>query len=305
MKYILPRPIFNQSAGRCIVYDVLCYGAISLDISGRVDRLWHGGSQASATDYVLSPGGDAALVALTLAGLGLKVALAGGPVGDDPMGEYLKAIFRSEGVHLHDSQPGKTSVSAVAVSRSGERSSITFHEDTPVEQLPVPADLVPRTHYLYACGIYGPNSAIMGAAAREHGVPSLLNLETSALEAIGLFDTVIANADMAGRLSADPLAAAEMIRMKGTGLAIVTMGARGCIGSNSGLLTVPAFEVDIVDTTGAGAAFAAGFIYARLKDFNVLDSLRIASAAGAYKCMVRGSYRRFSAKELFNFIGSR
>lgn len=287
------------------MYDVLCYGAISLDISGRVDRPWHGGSQASATDYILSPGGDAALVALTLAGLGLKVALAGGPVGDDPMGAYLKGIFRSGGVHLHDSRPGKTSVSAVAVSRSGERSSITYHEDTPVEQIPVPADLVPRTGYLYACGIYGQNSAVLGAAAREHGVPSLLNLETPALEIIGLFDTVIANANMAGQLSDDPLAAAEMIRTRGAGLAIVTLGEKGCISSNAGLLTVPACPVEVVDTTGAGAAFAAGFIYARLKDFNVLDSLRIASAAGAYKCMVRGSYRQFSEKELFTFIGSR
>jgi sugar/nucleoside kinase (ribokinase family) len=286
------------------VYDVLCYGAISLDVSGRVDRPWHGG-KASAVDYLLSPGGDASLVALTLAGLGLKVALAGGPVGDDPLGEYLKGVFRSGGVDLYDSMPGKTSVTAVAVAGSGERSSITFHEATPVEQIPVPADLVPRASYLYACGCYGKNSAILGAAAREQGVPSLLNLDIPAMDDIGLFDTVVASADIASLISADPLAAAEMIRMKGAGLAIVTLGDKGCIGSNAGLLTVPAFEVDVVDTTGAGAAFAAGFIYARLKDFNVLDSLRIASAAGAYKCMVRGSYRRFSAKELFNFIGSR
>jgi Sugar kinases, ribokinase family len=279
---MLPDHIFDQAAGRCILYDVLCYGAISLDISGQVDRPWHGSSQASATDYLLSPGGDAALIALTLAGMGLKVALAGGPIGDDPMGEYLKDIFRSAGVSLYDSAQGKTSVTAVAVDRSGERSSITYHEDTPVAELPVPADLVTRARFLYACGIYGPNSAVLGAAAREHGVPSMLNLDMISMDAVGLFDTVIANADVAGCLAPDPLAAAEIIRTKGAGLAIVTMGDKGCIGSNEGLMTVPAYPVEIVDTTGAGAAFAAGFIYARLKDFNVLDSLRIASAAGAY-----------------------
>ena len=127
-------------------------------------------------------------------------------------------------------------------------------------------------------------------------MPSLLNLETQALDAIGLFDTVIANADMAGQLSSDPLAAAELIRTKGAGLAIVTMGDKGCISSNAGLLTVPAFKIEMVDTTGAGAAFAAGFIYARLKDFNVLDSLRIACGAGAYKCMVTGQLPAFFRK---------
>lgn len=287
------------------MYDVLCYGAISLDISGRVDRPWHNGSQVGATDYILSPGGDATLVALTLAGLGLKVALAGGPVGQDPPGHYIEIVCAEAGVDLSPRVKGKTSVSAVAVDPAGARSSITYHEDTPMEEIPVPVDLVPRSRYLYTCGVYGMNSAVLGAAAREHGVPSLLNLDTIAMDAIGLFDTVIASQEVAGRLADDPLAAAEMIRTKGAGLAIVTMGDRGCISSNAGLLTVPAYPVEAVDTTGAGAAFAAGFIYARLKDFNVLDSLRIACGAGAYKCLLRGSYRRFSAKELFNFIGSR
>lgn len=287
------------------MYDVLCYGAISLDISGRVERPWHGGGHASATDYMLSPGGDAALVALTLAGLGLKVALAGGPVGQDPPGHFLEIVCAEAGVDLCPRGPGKTSLTAVVVTPSGERSSVTYHEDTPLEQIPVPVDLVPQSRCLYACGVYGQNSAVLGAAARESGIPSVLNLETQVLDAIGLFDTVIASADMAGQLAADPLAAAELLRTRGAGLGIVTLGAAGCICSNAGLLTVPAYPIEAVDTTGAGAAFAAGFIYARMKDFNVLDSLRIACGAGAYKCLVRGSYRRFSAKELFSFIGSR
>jgi sugar/nucleoside kinase (ribokinase family) len=245
------------------------------------------------------------LVALMLAGLGLKVALAGGPIGMDPPGHYLEIVCAEAGVDLCPRGPGKTSLTAVAVAPSGERSSITYHEATPLEQIPVPVDLVPQSRYLYACGVYGANSAILGAVAKENGVPSVLNFESAAMESVGLFDTVIASEEMAVRLSDDPLTAAEMIRTKGADLAVVTLGDRGCIASNSGLLTVPAYSVDAIDTTGAGAAFAAGFIYARLKDFNVLDSLRIASAAGAYKCMVRGSYRRFSAKELFNFIGSR
>jgi len=285
-------------------YDVFCYGAISLDISGRVEAPWSAGMQSAAVDYILSPGGDAALVALTLAGLGLKVALAGGPIGNDPAGDYLRGIFVAAGVDLYDSGAGKTSITAIAVSPSGDRSSITYHEDMPEEEMPVPVDMIPRARYLYVDGCYSNNSAVAGAAARESGVPALLNLYGHELDMAGLFDVVIANEDVAGQISDDLLAAAEAIRVRGAGLAIVTMGEKGCISSDGGLLTVPAFRIDAVDTTGAGAAFAAGFIYARLKGFNVLDSLRIASAAGAYKCMARGSYRQFDAKELFDFIGS-
>ncbi|MGA9139819.1 MAG: carbohydrate kinase family protein [Methanocella sp.] len=285
-------------------YDVLCYGAISLDISGRVQMPWSAGMQSSAVDYMLSPGGDASLVALTLAGLGMKVALSGGPVGDDSMGQYLRGVFTAAGVDLYGDGQGKTSVTAIAVTPSGERSSITYHEDTPAERIPVPVGLVPQARFVYVDGCYGANVTVAGAAAKEAGVPALLNLYEPGLDIVGLFDVVVANEGVAGRISGDPLDAAEAIRVKGAGLSIVTMGHRGCICSNSGLLTVPAYKVKAVDTTGAGAAFTAGFIYARLQSFNVLDSLRIASAAGAYKCMARGSYRLFTAEKLFEFINS-
>ena len=134
-----------------------------------------------------------------MAGLGLKVALAGGPVGRDPPGHFIELICAEAGVDLCPRGPGKTSLTAVAVAPSGERSSITYHEDTPLEQIPVPVDLVPRSRCLYACGVYGRNSATMGAAALESGVPSVLNLENAALDSVGLFSTVIASAEMAGR----------------------------------------------------------------------------------------------------------
>lgn len=287
-----------------VSYDVFCYGAISVDVSGVLGSRLVPGTQADAVDYRLSPGGDATLVALGLAGLGLHVALGGGPVGRDPPGYYVEIACKEAGIDLCPRTSGKTSVTAIALERSGTRTSITFHEDTPLAEIPVPVERIAASRFLYADGCYGANAVAAAVAARESGVPSLLNLYGPSLDAAGLFDVVVANEDVARQIADDPLAAAEIIRARGAGLAIVTMGERGCIGSDGGLLTVPAYEVDAIDTTGAGAAFAAGFIYARLQSFNILDSLRIASAAGAYKCLARGSYRQFDAKELFSFISS-
>ena len=55
-------------------------------------------------------------------------------------------------------------------------------------------------------------------------------------------------------------------------------------------------------TAGAGAAFAAGFIYARLRDMPLEESLEFASAAGALKSMARGSYRKMQEQEVIRFI---
>jgi len=59
------------------MFDVFCYGAISLDISGRLERQQYEHEQATAVDYRMSVGGDAALTAITLSGLGMSAGLAG------------------------------------------------------------------------------------------------------------------------------------------------------------------------------------------------------------------------------------
>jgi sugar/nucleoside kinase (ribokinase family) len=286
------------------MYDVLCYGAISLDVSGLLKKHAQYGGQAEAIDYVLSPGGDAALVALTLSGLGWKAALAGGPVGADPLGDYLRGVLAGAGVDLYVESRGKTSIAAIAIDPSGSRSTLTYHENTPFELIPVPGEAIGRSRFLYADGCYGPNSAAAGRAARTAGVPSALNLDSPAMEYTGLFDTVIASEGVSRLIAADPATAAEGICSRGAKLAIVTLGARGCVACDGGLTAVPAYRVSAVDTTGAGAAFAAGLVHAQLSGCSLAESLRIASAAGAYKCLVRGSYRRFSMEELNIFLES-
>jgi sugar/nucleoside kinase (ribokinase family) len=62
--------------------------------------------------------------------------------------------------------------------------------------------------------------------------------------------------------------------------------------------------VKAVDTTGAGAAFAAGLIYAQMSGKKTCECLRFASAAGALKALSRGSYRLFKAEEIEKFARS-
>jgi sulfofructose kinase len=54
--------------------------------------------------------------------------------------------------------------------------------------------------------------------------------------------------------------------------------------SRLGTLTVPAYPVRCVDSTGAGDVFHAGFIYGMLLDWSLERPLRFANAAAALKC---------------------
>jgi len=287
------------------VYDALCYGAISLDISGRTEPPSRG-AQASATDYRLSPGGDATLVALTLAGLGRRVALSGGPIGDDPMGEYLREILRQFGIDLYVDNSGNTSISAVIVGRHGDRTSITFHEDTPLEQIQAPTGLIADSRYLYACGCYGRNARIMGEQAKTAGVPSLLNVNGEEMTITCPFDCAIIGEDYARARELSPEMAVLGLRDAGASISIATLGERGLLCSSSEeTISMQAHRIKAIDCTGAGAAFAAGYIHASLNGLSLPERLRTASAAGALKCMVRGSYRRITPGELEGFMTSK
>ncbi|HTX44424.1 MAG TPA: carbohydrate kinase family protein, partial [Methanocella sp.] len=252
------------------MYDVFCYGAISLDVSGRPERPFKVYEQATAIDYHMSPGGDAALVAITLSGLGLGAALSGSPVGDDPMGEYVLRSLEKEGVKVLVPKVGKTAVAAIVID-GHRRSTITFHDNTPEAEIPIPLDALLSSKYVYVDGYFGRNGAIIAKMARPKGIGTLLNLDVPSVPGIGLFDTVIANEAASKLISPEPVDAARKLHAMNKGLAIVTLGEDGCVCCDAAqnalgyrLLKVPAFKVDAVDTTGAGAAFAAGFIYSEL-----------------------------------------
>jgi sugar/nucleoside kinase (ribokinase family) len=284
------------------MFDVFCYGAISLDISGRLERPLHEYEQATAIDYRVSIGGDAALVALTLAGLGLNVGLAGSPVGDDPMGEYVLRTLKKEGVAAYLPKIGKTAMAAIVLD-GDRRSTITFHDNTPEAEIPIP-DGIKSSKYIYVDGCFGRNSAIVAKTARASGIRTFLNLDVPSIPHIGLFDVVVAGEGVSKLISTDPVEAARKIYEANNGLAIVTLGELGSICCDGGMISVPALEAEAVDTTGAGAAFAAGFIFAELRDMPLDERLEFASAAGALKAMARGSYRKMSEQEIVDLISA-
>jgi len=72
---------------------------------------------------------------------------------------------------------------------------------------------------------------------------------------------------------------------RGAKTAIITLGERGLVGLSQGeFFTLPAFSVDVVDTTGAGDVFHGAYLYGMIKGFSVVECARFASAVSAIKC---------------------
>ena len=103
---------------------------------------------------------------------------------------------------------------------------------------------------------------------------------------------------------APPEAVVEELYEFGARIAAVTLGERGCVAkSEAGILTLPAFPVDVVDTTGAGDAFHGGFIYGVLQNWSVTEIVRFASAVASINCRQLGGRSGLpTLKEVHQFL---
>ena len=104
--------------------------------------------------------------------------------------------------------------------------------------------------------------------------------------------------------SSTPEEAADQLTRQGVKIAAIKLGSKGSLVANQGKqVRMPCFEVEVVDTTGAGDSFSAGLIYGWLNDLRIEVTAILASALGALATTVNGAGMALPGKrELANFL---
>jgi ribokinase len=126
--------------------------------------------------------------------------------------------------------------------------------------------------------------------AKELGIPVMLDagrVREGMLELARISDYVVASEEFARDIGWNDDCKAMQKKVRGLGFSTttITFGDRGSITfTGDEIITMSAFRVDVVDTTGAGDVFHGGYIYGLLKGLDVRDTLRFASALAAMKC---------------------
>jgi len=106
----------------------------------------------------------------------------------------------------------------------------------------------------------------------------------------------------------DPGNAALKLAHMGFKSVVITSGSKGCLGATSDghFYQQEAFDVDAVDTTGAGDVFHGGFIYGLVQGWELPEILKFASAVAAIKCTRLGGRRGIpELSEVEDFIRKR
>jgi len=286
---------------------VLCIGDIMLDVTAVVGAPINQGVETRAK-ISTQGGGAAANVASWLAVNGTTAHLIA-RVGDDAAGKTVLTELDRYGVEHSETivVGANTGVVIVLVDALGER---TMFPDSGANSGLGLQDLPPldgfTAVYLSGYPLVNPKSrdGVLEILGRLNGIglPVIFDPSTVGVllevglhqvrEWLTLVDVLILNEEEAHFLSGknNPVeAAAELLAL--TPLIVIKRGANGALAQARGqaLVQIPAVEANVVDTTGAGDAFAAGFIKSWALDLNVLNALHSGAAFAARSVSIVGS----------------
>lgn len=285
------------------VLTVTGLGQCSLDYIASVDGYPAEDTKAEARSLTIQGGGPVATALVALARLGVRARFMG-RVSDDPPGEEIRRGLALEGVDTEGlaSTPGGESQTAFIIvnSRTGSR-TILWKRPTVAPLAPTDVDpsAIAASDMLLLDGLMMDASLEAARAAADHGVPVMLDagsLRPGMMELAGMCDYVVCSERFARELvsnqpgPADPIKTLEELSALNPVAATVTLGVRGSVTrSGAEVFATPAFEVPVVDTTGAGDVFHGGYAYGVLRGWDLPRTVRFASAFAALKCTRPGT----------------
>jgi len=281
---------------------VLCLGRTYCDIifTGLHDMPVLG-RERFADDVTVVAGGGAYITAAHLASLGRPSALLT-RLGTDPLSRSLDPELDGSGIDLafieraRDAGPQPT----VALVKDGERAFVSRRAGTSRPASLEKALAAPDIAHLHIAefATLKDNPDVI-AMAREHGLtvsldPSwddqLIRQDAGFFEACAGVDVFLPNVEegeaLTGETSTDAILSALQRHFP---LVVLKRGEHGAVAAqNTTRLSAKSLPVDVIDTTGAGDAFNAGFLHSWLGTADIERSLAAGIAAGALSVQSAG-----------------
>jgi sulfofructose kinase len=257
--------------------------------------------RGSKTEYravSIMPGGQTASAVVACQAWGLRTRYVG-RLGDDDAGRLHRREFERTGVdaRIVEVAGAASPQSLIIVDGGGERTVLCRRDERLLLQ---PQDLdrdwIVNARALHVDGYETAAAAEAAAWAHEAGVPVIADLDEiydGVEDLLENIDYAIVSRDFPRRLTGERNLERALKRMHqryGCLVAAATLGQDGVLawdGKRSYLQS--AYRVPVVDTTGAGDIFHAGFIYGLLQDWDIERQLDFACAAAALNCTCSGA----------------
>jgi ribokinase len=286
-----PQPSAEPSHARIAVV-----GSLMMDLVVRVPRLPAPGESLLGHEFKLFTGGKGANQAIAAARLGAAHVSIIGRVGEDDFGRRIVAALEADGVDcrgiIRDRRRG-TGVAVPMVFDNGENSIISLPQAnlalSAADVRAMASRITEATMLLLQCEVGAEATATAIGIAREARIPVLLNAapitaDTPLLvrDATHLVVNEVEAAALAPAADGDHVAEAKSLLGERPGTVVVTLGEEGALLARPGSTHfIRPFQVETVDSVGAGDAFCAAYAVALADGFAAPEAAEFASAAGA------------------------
>lgn len=304
--------------------EVVCAGILVADhVCTPMDRLPPEGHLMAVDGMYLLTGGCAANVAVNVAKQGVRVG-AVGKVGDDYWGRFVCEDLRSRGVETAQigvSKVQQTSQTMILLCKGQDRRFVhTFGANRELRSEDIDRAYLQGARVFYLGGyLVLPNLDAHDLAelfryCRELGILTVLDVVvptgfqySGELEPVLPYtDVFLPNNDEAEMLTGAvrPERQAAILRERGTGTVVVTMGGDGLLyAQGDEMWRAEHFPSVVVDQTGAGDAFCAGFISGMVRGLDLDGCIHYGSALGASCVRSIGCYEGvFNAGQAGEFL---
>ncbi|MEX3011556.1 PfkB family carbohydrate kinase [Hoeflea sp. TYP-13] len=272
---------------------VLAVGSAVVDFIFQLDEAPSRSEKHRARDAAIVGGGCAANAAVAVARLGGKAMLAA-RLGDDVIGDMIISDLEKEGVDsnlVKRFEERRSSYSSVIVDPDGERSIVNFRDmDIDFGGGWLELQELPAFDAALADTRWPDGARVAMRAALKRGVPGVIDGEAPVREAqAALMDATHIAFSRPGLLDFNDIndveAALRQAAEETGAWVCVTEGGDGVRWLDNGTMRhMPAFEVKVVDTLGAGDVWHGAFALALARGDSESEAIRFASAASALKC---------------------
>ena len=281
---------------------MLCAGQLVADILVRpVEKIDFSTDTVKVDEIRTSNGGDCMNVAVGLSKLACRVGFSG-RVGRDSFGESLKKVLERHGIDISGltvDETAQTSAAVCLVSPGGERSFLYSggaNDRFTVKH--ICAAQLEQSRIVYVGGVYllpglEPDLPEFFRAAKKMGKITAMDVtwDTSGrwlsviepcLPYLDYFLPSISEARQIARTD-DSADIARFLLAKGVTNVVIKRGKDGCWAAGPDeCFSFPAYETNVVDTTGAGDAFVSGFLAGVVRGKNLRECAALGSAAAAF-----------------------
>ncbi|MFX1507786.1 MAG: carbohydrate kinase family protein [Promethearchaeota archaeon] len=294
--------------------DVLGLGEIVIDFLLKIPRFPKPDEKMYVLNSQKQAGGVTANFCVGVARQGLRVAFFGG-VGDDEEGGYLRKALQKEIVddrYLFTLKSKITPVNIVMVTKKGEKSILQSEHmrlTLPSKKL-ITKEIIQKSRHLHLTAINYETALKAVTLAKEFGLTTSLDLESQVVhdyqeqlaQLLEFIDILLPNKGGAYEFtrSEDPILASMRLLKYGPKVVLLTLGSEGVLlSTKEDQRLFPAYKVDnVIDTTGAGDAFNAGFISSFLEDRSLEECVNRGQATSALKIQGFGAQAPLPTKHM-------